>query len=154
MLYGILIANAAVAKLYSLEGKTHPLQLQREFEDRAGRAREQELLSDAAGRYSRGGKGGILSAMEHKMSPHRVEEHRFAKQLAGLLEGAVQRNEYEWLAIFAPPQFLGILRETLSPNVHKRLATSVPKDLIEVPTHDLPKHLTVLYPSPIENPAP
>ena len=154
MLYWILIASAARARLFSMSAWTKPLKLERELDYQPGRAKPHELLSDNAGRFSKGGKGGILSAMERRITPHRTEEQKFAHQLAKILQDGVEHQQFNWLAIFAPPQFLGILRETIGENVRKALVASVPKDLIEIAAHDLPKHLTMLYPLPIEDPAP
>jgi protein required for attachment to host cells len=149
MRYWVLLASAARAKVFLMTGESEPLQLVQEVDHPAGRAREQDLMSDSPGRYSKGGKGGILSSMEHKNTPHIMEEHRFAKQLAQILETGFERNEYQWVAIFAPAQFLGILRETVSANVHKRLAHSEAKDLVAMNTRQLPSHLAALYPVPI-----
>jgi protein required for attachment to host cells len=152
MLYWILIASAARARLFSMSAWTKPLKLERELDYQPGRTRAQDLLSDEPGRYSKGGKRGILSAMERRVTPHQAEEHKFAHQLAEILEAGAEHQQFNWLAIFAPPQFLGILRETISEHVRKSLIVSEPKDLVDIDARDLPKHLTMLYPLPIADP--
>jgi protein required for attachment to host cells len=146
MIYWILIASAAEAKLFSTTGGSTPLQLQQHLEHPAGRALEQDLNTDEPGRYAKGGKGGILSSMEHRMTPHRVEETRFAKQLAAVLETGLERREYERLAIFAPAQLLGILREAISDGVRKSIVASDAKDLVKMDPRELPKHLSAVLP--------
>lgn len=151
MVYWILIANAAQARLFSMNGRSKPLRLERELAHPAGRARAQDILSDEPGRYSKGGKRGILSALERRITPHRIEEQKFARELAEMLDLALDRREYTRLAIFASAQFLGILRQTISDNVRKCLVTSAAKDLVDVDPRELPKHLTTLLPKTMSN---
>jgi protein required for attachment to host cells len=151
MVYWILLANAARAKLLSMSGTSKPLQVKRKLEHPAGRAHAKDILSDEPGRYSKGGKRGVLSALERRLTPHQVEEQRFARQLADLLKTGLERREYDRLAIFAPAQFLGMLREELDANVSKSLVTSAAKDIVDVDLRELPKHLESLLPVPIPN---
>jgi protein required for attachment to host cells len=147
MQYWILLASAAEAKLFSTSNGSKALHLERHLEHPAGRALEQDLTTDEPGRYSKGGKGGILSSMEHRMTPHRVEETRFAKQLAAILETGLEHRAYERLAIFAPAQLLGILRDSISDNVRKSLVASDAKDLVKLNPRDLPQHLSAALPN-------
>jgi protein required for attachment to host cells len=150
MHYWILIADAAHAFIFSTTGHHDSFHLEREILNPAGRARAQEILTDDLGRYSKGGKHGIRSAMEPGTPVHQVEEQRFAHQLAELLHTALHRGDYNALAIFAPAQFLGLLRQELHPDVHKRLYSSMAKDFTTLNPRDIPRHLSPLLNFPPE----
>jgi protein required for attachment to host cells len=150
MRYWILIADPAGAKLFSKEGPSAALKFERDIENPRGRARPQELLADDPGRYAKGGKHGVLSAMEPRTPVHKAEEIRFAHHLAELLEVGRAKKQYEVVAMFAPPEFLGILRKEISPAVSKALLISVAKDLCHIDPHDLPKHVESALP-PLPN---
>ena len=145
MLWWILIADAAGAKIFSTKGRGRPLNLEQSLDNPSGRALAQELVSDQPGRFSKGGKKAAISAFEPDTPPHVVEEKRFAQKLAELLETALAQRKYDSLAILAPAKFLGILRQTISPQVHKHLATSIAKDLAHFDERELPKHLTTVF---------
>jgi protein required for attachment to host cells len=77
--------------------------------------------------------------------PDVVEERRFAHRLGELLQTALERRQDESLAILAPPQFLGFLREAVGPQVRKQLARSIVKDLTVVNERDLPTRLGEVF---------
>jgi protein required for attachment to host cells len=149
MHYWILVADAARARLYSTDSEHGPFRLERKIENPPGRARPQELLSDQPGRYAKGGKRGILSAMEFATPWHQVEEQRFANHLAELLRKALARREYDALAIIAAAQLLGRLRAAIGPQVQKHLVKSIAKDLTTFTDHELPERIAAeLAPTP------
>ena len=145
MLWWILIADAARAKLYSTKGYRHPLQLVRQVEHPEGRAKPQELVTDDAGKYSRTGRTGMPSTWATSNPPDVVEEQRFAHQLAEILETGLAKREYDSAAIVAPAKMLGFLRLAASPQVHKHLAKTIAKDLTIVKERELPEQLASLF---------
>ncbi len=150
MRYWILIADPAEAKLFSKASRSAALKFERDIENPRGRARSRDLLADDPGRYAKGGKRGVLTAMELRTPVHKAEEIRFAHHLAALLEAGHEKHQYEGVAIFAPPEFLGILRKEISPAVWKSLLTSVPKDFLHIDPRDLPGHIESALP-PLPN---
>jgi protein required for attachment to host cells len=144
MVCWILLADAAHARIFSTPGNLERLKLEWDKPNPAGRARAQELVTDLPGRYAKGGKMGMRSAMEPDTPPHRVEEQKFAREVADYLKAGLNRKAYDWLAIFAPAQFLGILREDLDKGVAKKVTISGAKDYSAIQEHDLPRHLAPL----------
>jgi protein required for attachment to host cells len=112
----ILVSDASRAKLYSTTGRHQPLHLEREIANPSGRAREQDLVSDQAGRIRKGGMHGVHSAMDPQTTAHQAAADEFAREL-------------------------GELRELLSKDVVSSLKASVAKDLIHVETHKLRERL-------------
>jgi protein required for attachment to host cells len=148
MAYWILVADAARAKLFSMLRHDVPASVIWEKENPAGRAKAHDLFTDAPGRYSKGGKGGMLSAMENGKPVHVVEEELFAKEIAQHLHAASLRGEYKSLALIAPAKFLGILRERLSKDVTGRLALAEAKDFSGLSDRDVQGRLAeiVVFP--------
>lgn len=110
-----------------------------------GRAKPQDIVTDDPGRRSNGMKSGHRSTWAPANAPDVVEEKRFAHRLGELLQTALARRQYGSLAILAPPQFLGFLREAVGPQVRKHLARSIAKDLTAVKERDLPARLREVF---------
>lgn len=148
MIYWLIVADAAHARVISTEGPHKPLHVEREMANPAGRAHVHDLVSDQAGRYAKGGRRGIKSALEPRTSPHEMEEKRLAHGLAEFLEIAREQGRYERLVLIAPPKFLGVLRLSLSPLVRKHLARAVAKDLTKIELEDLCEHIKEVFEPP------
>lgn len=125
----ILTADAGLARVFELRGPGTQLTLVRDVENPGGRLRDQELVSDEAGRINKSGRR-ILSAMDPRTSPHEEQANRFARQLSHLLASAADAGDYERLTLIAPPHFLGLLRKSLTPAVQQRLFKELPSDLV------------------------
>jgi protein required for attachment to host cells len=127
----ILVCDAGDARFFQAsDGEA--LRILRVMHNPRGRASDRELLSDAPGRVCKPGGACTLSAMDPRTSAHEVEAERFARRLAAALQGALDRGEYDSLAVFAPPHFLGVLRSSIGPQVRKRLSSAVAKDFAHV----------------------
>jgi protein required for attachment to host cells len=145
MLWWILIADAARARLFSTRGFRRPLYLVREIEHPQGRAKPQDLVSDDPGKYSRTGRGGMPSTWAPSTPPHVVEEQRFAHELAEILQTGLARRAYDSAAIIAPPKLLGFLRLSIGPQVHQHLARTMAKDLTVVRDRELSEQIATLF---------
>lgn len=143
----ILISDASRGRIFSTTGPSRRLLLGSDLDNPAGRAKVSEIVSDGHGRYAdNGGRRGTPSATAPQTSVHMQEEERFARRLADILQKGMEQKRYDSLAIFAPPQFLGVLRSVLSPEVHKRVVATVAKDLTHVREHDLPASVAEAFP--------
>ena len=145
MVWWIVIADAARARIFSTSGWRKPLHLEQAMENPLGRAKPQDIVTDDPGRRSNGTKSGQRSTWAPANPPDVVEERRFAHRLGELLQTALARRQYESLAILAPPQFLGFMREAVGPQVRKHLARSIAKDLTVVNERDLPTRLGQVF---------
>jgi protein required for attachment to host cells len=84
-------------------------------------------------------------AMESRTDPHRELKRDFARSVAEKLDLALRDQRFERLVIVAPPATLGDLRRGLSQQLEGKVAAELAKDLVHVPHHDLPTHLTPLW---------
>lgn len=72
---------------------------------------------------------------------HRLEKHRFAREIAERLYKAAHRGEYENLIIVAPPVVLGELRKALHKEVEERVLFDVAKELTKHPVDEIEKSI-------------
>ncbi len=85
--------------------------------------------------------GARRSAME-QADWHELDEQRFAKDIADMLQVAVREKQIEALVIAAPPKILAELRKSMHQEVEKRVIAEVDKDLTNLPLHEIEKVLT------------
>ena len=72
---------------------------------------------------------------------HDLEEHRFAREVAGALETMVRSNGAKALVVVAPARTLADLRHAFHDDVKKRIIAEIDKDLTKHPIHDIERHL-------------
>ncbi len=84
--------------------------------------------------------GSHRSAMQ-ETNWHKLEKHRFAKQIADALYTAAHNAQYTRLVIAAPPMILGDIRKALHKEVSDKVVAEVSKDLTNMPAHEIEKIL-------------
>ena len=136
----VLIADGARARLFVTQKGIEGLRPALDQEFIGTNLPSREIGSDRPGRsFSSAGSG--RHAMEPPTDPHRYEERAFIRDVAGIIEQALQRGEFQHLIVVAPPKAMGDLRAEFSAELRKRVTAEVAKDLTKVPIHDLAKHL-------------
>jgi len=137
----ILVADGARARLYvnhgvgkglqPVSGATHKADLHHH---------DREILTDRAGR-THNGVGQNRSAMEPHTEWHRFEKHRFAREMAKVLDAAAASRSFDRLILVAPPATLGDLRMELGDATRKLVTAELAKDLTRHAEQELPQHL-------------
>jgi protein required for attachment to host cells len=126
----VLVANRVSASLFRRQGAHVALALVSRFEHPEGRLKSGEIDTDRPGRaFDR--MGGARHALSNEESSVEHEARLFALRLAEELEHARQRNEFEELAIIAPPRMLGHLRAALSTQTRALVIGELAKDLAD-----------------------
>jgi protein required for attachment to host cells len=72
---------------------------------------------------------------------HKLEEHRFAEQVAAALERMVRERGVAALVVVAPPRALADLRKAFHPDINKKIIAEIDKDLTKHPVDQIEKHL-------------
>ena len=137
----ILVADGARARLYAnygvgkglqpVSGATHKADLHHH---------DREILSDKPGRaFNSVGEG--RSAMEPQTEWQRFEKHKFAREMAKVLDAAAANKAFDRLILVAPPATLGDLRTELGDATRKMVTAELPKDLTRHAERELPQHL-------------
>ena len=106
--------------------------------------KDQMMNSDRPGRRFDGGAaavaGGARSAMElPDLEAKHAEES--AERIIETLTHRHQRSAFSGLHIVAPPAFLGVLRQKMTPELRSKVLGEVAKDLVEMPIADIQKSL-------------
>ncbi|MBA5778639.1 host attachment protein [Stappia sp. F7233] len=99
-----------------------------------------EQGTDAPGRYI-DGLGPNRSAVE-PTDWHRLEKHRFAKEIAEAMYKAAHAGRYSKLIVAAPPTTLGDLRKAFHKEVTSRIVAELDKTLTGHPPDQIEKILT------------
>lgn len=100
----------------------------------------QDINTDKPGRgFS--SAGGHRSAMEPKTDPAQHREAEFVRSVANVLDEKAKAGAFDRLVIAAAPIALGNLRKVLSDHVKKTVVAELDKDLTNLPTPQLDKHL-------------
>jgi len=137
----ILVADGARARLYvnqgvgkgmqPVSGATHKADLHHH---------DRDILSDKPGRaYNSVGQG--RSAMEPQTEWHRFEKHKFAREMAKVLDAAAANKVFDRLVLVAPPATLGDLRMELGEATRRMVTAELAKDLTRHAEQELPQHL-------------
>ena len=138
----ILVADGARARLYVNEGVGKGVQpVSGATHQSHVPAHNRDLTTDKPGRaFSSVGSG--RSAMDLSPDWIRIEKHRFAREMAKVLDAAATNKAFDRLILVAPPATLGDLRTELSDQTRKLISAELPKDLTRHAEQELPEHLS------------
>lgn len=89
----------------------------------------------------RSGRGPTGGAMEPRTDPAQHREAEFIRTIAGALDEQAKAGTFQRLVIAAAPIALGNLRKALSEHVKKTVVAELDKDLTNLPTPQLTRHL-------------
>lgn len=123
----LLVADAGRARLFSADRAVGALTEIQDIVSPEARLRDQDLARDRPGRtFDRGGEG--RHAMEPSTAPSETEAIRFAKDLGEILDQGRVDGRFLYVALIAPPQFLGHLRKSISAETAKQVVLEIDKD--------------------------
>jgi protein required for attachment to host cells len=102
--------------------------------------RSAELGTDRPGESFHG-----YSTAHHAMTPchdpHLLEKTMFAKVVAGQLNAAAHRLDFDDLILVAPPRTLKTIHDALDAATRARVVFTLEKDLVKTPDWDLPPYV-------------
>lgn len=137
----VLVADGARARLYVNQGVGKGLQPVSGATHKADlHHHDRDILTDKPGRaFNSVGSG--RSAIEPHTDWHRFEKHKFAREMAKVLDAAAASKAFDRLILVAPPATLGDLRTELGDQTRKMVMAELPKDLTRHAEQELPQHL-------------
>lgn len=135
----VMVGDGEKALFFRNEGDaTYPnLQIVNVMEQHNPKSSEQG--TDRPGRSS-SSVGTARSAMQ-ETNWHKLEKHRFAKEIADVLYSAAHRGQYSKLVIAAPPMIMGDLRKAMHKEVSDKVVAEVSKDLTNMPPPEIERIL-------------
>jgi protein required for attachment to host cells len=116
-------------------GDGNQIDLRVEAHDEREDSKDSEIKSDAPGTSKQSFGFGRPALGETDF--HQQDEDRWVKDAADLLRQRALRNDFEALAIIAPPKALGVLRKELHKEVERRVVATFNKEMTDRPIADI-----------------
>jgi protein required for attachment to host cells len=136
----VLVADGRKMLFFRNHGDEEQIDLRTEAHDVREDRKDREIKTDAPGtaavRMSSGGGDAFRPTME-ETDFHQQEEDRWIKDAAEELKKRALRNDFDALAIVAPPKALGVLRKELHKEVERRILCTVNKEMSGRPIPDI-----------------
>ena len=144
----VLVADGRKMLFLRNEGDENQIDLRTEAHDQREDRKDRDYRTDAPGTAAHGagaagrgigaqGGGHVSRPVMKETDFHQLEEDRWVKDAADELKKRVVRNDFEALAIVAPPKALGVLKKSLHKEVEKRVVFTINKEMSGRPIPDI-----------------
>ncbi|MFL6735996.1 MAG: host attachment family protein [Sphingomonas sp.] len=144
----VLVADGTKVLFLRNHGDENQIDLRTESHDARQDRKDRYFHTDAPGTAAHGagaagrgigamGGGHVARPVMEETDFHQQEEDRWIKDAAEELKKRALRNDYDTLAIVAPPKALGVLKKSLHKEVEKRLLCTVNKEMSGRPIPDI-----------------
>lgn len=137
----IVAADEHRARIFEADSPRDQFREIEAFLNPEARLREQDLNTDAKGRYS--GKRGLAngSAAEPDDSAVQHKTKLFSKSVSDYLNKARIERRYDQLALIAFPKFLGMLRQDMSKEVQQLVTKEISKNISGLESQQLAQYV-------------
>ena len=128
----VLVTDGRKTLFLRNHGDEQQIDLRTEAHDQRKDRKDREIKTDAPGSIGQAaGYSGRVAYDEPDY--HQQEEDRWVKDVADDLRARALRNDFEALAIIAPPKALGVLRKEFHKEVEKRIVVPLNKEMTDRP---------------------
>lgn len=131
----VLVADGRKMLFFRNHGDGNQIDLRTEAHDARRDRKDREIKTDAPGTVKQSAGYGRSTYEEPDFQQQ--EEDRWIKDAADELKARVLRNDFDALAIVAPPKALGILKKCLHKEVQRRIVCTVNKEMSGRPIPDI-----------------
>ena len=131
----VLVADGRKMLFFRNQGDEGQIDLRTEAHDEREDLKDRDIKSDAPGTVQQSFGSGRSTYEEADFQQQ--EEDRWVKDAADELKERALRNDFDALAIVAPPKALGVLRKCLHKEVEKRVVCTVNKEMSGRPVPDI-----------------
>jgi len=132
----VLVTDGRKMLFFRNHGDENQIDLRTEAHDERDDAPDREMKTDAPGAIGQsGGYSGRVAYEETDF--HQLEEDRWAHAAADEVNKRVLNNDFDALAIVAPPKTLGELRKKLHKEAARRVICEIPKEMTRRPIPDI-----------------
>ena len=131
----VLVADGTKILFLRNHGDVNQIDLRTEAHDAREDRKDREIKTDAPGTQSP--RVGIGRDTMEETDFHQQEEDRWIKEAAEELRKRALRNDFDALAIIAPPKALGVLRKELHKEVERRIVCTINKEMSGRPIPDI-----------------
>ena len=131
----VLVADGTKALFLRNQGDQNQIDLRTEAHDKRDDRKDREIKTDAPG--TQGQRWGDARPAMDETDFHQQEEDRWVKKAADDLRQRALRNDFDALAIIAPPKALAVLRKELHKEVERRIVLTINKEMTDRPIPDI-----------------
>src|SRR6476469_2147527 len=131
----VLVADGRKMLFFRNHGDENQIDLRTESHDARHQRKDREIKTDAPGTSKQ--SFGFGRSTYEEPDFQQQEEDRWIKDAADELKARVLRNDFDALAIIAPPKALGVIKKCLHKEVEKRLLYTVNKEMSGRPVPDI-----------------
>jgi protein required for attachment to host cells len=131
----VLVADGRKMLFFRNHGDEDQIDLRTEAHDARDDRKDREIKTDAPGLVQQSFGSGRSTYEEPNFQQQ--EEDRWIKDAADELKERALRNDFDALAIVAPPKALGVLRKCLHKEVEKRVVCTINKEMSGRPVPDI-----------------
>jgi protein required for attachment to host cells len=131
----ILVADGRKLLFLRNHGDQNQIDLRIEAHDQREDLKDHEIKSDGPG-TTRQAFGFGRPALD-ETDFHQAEKDRWARDAAGELRKRALANDFDALAIVAPPKTLSVLRKELHKEVERRIILTLAKEMTDRPIPDI-----------------
>jgi len=136
----VLVADGRKTLFFRNHGDENQIDLRTEAHDARTDRKNGDLRTDAPGTTQQ--SFGYGHSTYEETDFQQQEEDRWIKDAADELRARALRNDFDALAIVAPPKALGVLKKSLHKEVERRLVCTVNKEMSGRPIPDIEALLT------------
>ena len=137
----IVVADEHRVRIFEVEGKHNNFHEVDDFINPEARMREQDLITDAKGRYFGKGERFIAHTAEPNVSSTQHTTDAFSKEIGQYLKKARSEHRYNKLRVIAFPKFLGMLRKNLDKETQRIIEDEVAKDISNFKSRDIEEYI-------------
>ena len=131
----VLVADGRKMLFFRNHGDESQIDLRTEAHDARKERKDREIKTDAPGTTKQSAGYGRSTYEEPDFQQQ--EEDRWIKDAADELKARVFRNDFDAVAIVAPPKALGVLKKSLHKEVERRIVCTVNKEMSGRPIPDI-----------------
>ena len=131
----VLVADGKKVLFLRNHGDQNQIDLRTEAHDARQDRKDRDIKTDAPGSTQQSNGSGRSSMDETDF--HQQDEDRWVKDAAEELKSRALRNDFDALAVIAPPKALGVLRKELHKEVEKRIVLTINKEMTDRPIPDI-----------------
>ena len=131
----VLVLDGRKMLFFRNHGDVNQIDLRTEAHNEREDFKDSELKTDGPGTTAQSGGYGRPAMDETDF--HQQEEDVWVKDAAEDLRKRALANDFEALAIIAPPKALGVLRKKLHKEVERRIVLTLNKEMTDRPIPDI-----------------
>ena len=131
----VLVTDGRKTLFFRNHGDVNQIDLRTEAHDERQDASDSEMKTDLAG--AQGSSAGPGHNSYEETDYHQLEEDRWAKSAAEDVNKRALSQDFEALAIIAPPKTLGELRKQLHKEATRRVVCEISKEMTGRPIPDI-----------------